>query len=351
MDRTETLESTIKQIEKEHGKGAIMKMGDEADRMTTETISTGSLYLDKALGVGGLPKGRVTEIYGPEGSGKTTLAMHVVAEAQKAGGIGAIIDVENAMDPEYTERLGINLDELLISQPDSGEAALDIAERLIRSNVVDVIVLDSVAALVPQAEIDGNIGDSHVGLQARLMSQAMRKLSKAISTSNTVMIFINQIREKIGVMYGSPETTPGGRALKFYSSVRIDLRRKEAIKKGVDPVGNRVKAKVVKNKVAPPFKIAEFDLMFGLGISRTGEILDMAVENGIVDKKGAWFNYNETQLGQGRDNAKDALDGTMLGEEIEELVKRAIGLVRDNIITESSQEEMEDEEVAGEDAA
>src|SRR3954454_25364528 len=314
------------QIEKQHGKGAVMKMGDKGE-MTVETVSTGALALDLALGIGGLPKGRVVEIFGPESSGKSTMAMHVVAEAQRNGGICAYIDAEHAMDPIYANAIGVDIDELLISQPDTGEQALEIADMLIRSNALDVVVIDSVAALTPRAEIEGEMGDSHVGLQARLMSQALRKLTANLNKSKTICIFINQLREKIGVMFGSPETTPGGRALKFYSSVRLDIRRIEAIKDGVEVVGNRTRVKVVKNKVAPPFKQAEFDIMYGKGISREGSIIDIGVELSIVNKAGAWYTYEGEQLGQGKENAKTfLLENPELMVEIDEKIRRAVGI-------------------------
>lgn len=305
--RAQALEIAMKQIEKQYGKGAIMKLGDEADRKIS-TISTGSLTLDIALGVGGYPKGRIIEIYGPESSGKTTLALHAIAEAQKNGGYVAFIDAEHALDPVYARNLGVDVDNLILSQPDTGEQALEIAEALIRSGAVDTIVIDSVAALVPEAEINGEMGDSHVGLQARLMSQAMRKLSGAISKANTTAIFINQIREKVGVMFGNPETTPGGRALKFYASVRLEIRRSEQIKNGADIVGNKANIKVVKNKVAPPFKVATVDIIYGKGVSKTGELVDLASALDIVQKAGAWFSYEGEKIGQGRENAKTYLD-------------------------------------------
>ncbi len=307
MEKDKALEMTLTQVERQFGKGAVMRLGDHAQRLTVDAIPTGSIALDVALGVGGLPKGRIVELFGPEGSGKTTVALHVIAESQKAGGVAAFIDAEHALDPVYARNLGVNIDELLVSQPDTGEQALEIADMLIRSGAIDVLCVDSVAALVPRAELEGEMGDAHVGLQARLMSQALRKLTATVSKSNTCVIFINQIREKIGVMFGSPETTPGGRALKFYSLVRLDVRRIEGIKDGADFIGNRVRAKVVKNKVAPPFKTAEFDLMYGTGISKEGSLLDMAVERGVVKKSGAWFTYNEEQIGQGRENAKSFL--------------------------------------------
>lgn len=302
-DRQAALEQALKQIEKQFGKGSIMKMGEQTDTQVS-TITSGSLALDVALGVGGYPRGRIIEIYGPESSGKTTVALHAIAEVQKNGGQAAFIDAEHAMDPKYAKALGVNIDELLLSQPDTGEQALEIAEALVRSGAIDIIVVDSVAALVPKAEIEGEMGDSHIGLQARLMSQALRKLSGAINKSKTIAIFINQIREKVGVMFGNPETTPGGRALKFYSSVRLEVRRAETLKQGSDMIGNRTKIKVVKNKVAPPFKTAEVDIMYGEGISLDGEIIDIGSELDIVQKSGAWYSYQGERLGQGRENAK-----------------------------------------------
>ncbi len=320
-NKKKAIDTAMAQIEKQFGKGSIMKLGQNAT-MNVESISTGSLSLDMALGIGGLPRGRIVEIYGPESSGKTTVALHVVAEAQKAGGEAAFIDVEHALDPVYAKALGVDIDSLIVSQPDTGEQALEICEALVRSGAIDVVVIDSVAAMVPKAEIEGNMGDSHVGIQARLMSQALRKLTGIISKTNCIAIFINQLREKIGVMYGNPETTPGGRALKFYSSVRLDVRRIESLKVGTDIVGNRTRAKVVKNKVAPPFKEGEFDIMYGEGISKVGEVLDLAAKLDIVQKSGAWFNYGETRLGQGRDNVKRLLsENPVMLAEIEKKIK------------------------------
>ncbi len=320
-NKRKALEAAMAQIEKSYGKGSIMKLGDH-NALQVDAVSTGSLSLDLALGIGGLPKGRITEIYGPESSGKTTVALHVVAEVQKQGGIAAFIDAEHALDPKYAKQLGVNTDELYISQPDSGEQALEIAEQLVRSGALGVIVIDSVAALVPKAELDGEMGDNHVGLHARLMSQALRKLSGIINKTNTIAIFINQLREKIGVIYGNPEVTTGGRALKFYSSVRIEIRRSEILKNGTEMIGNRTKAKIVKNKVAPPFKVAEFDIMYGEGISRVGDILDMAVALGIIQKSGSWFSYEGERLGQGRDNIKQYLKDTPeMAEAIENIIR------------------------------
>ncbi len=321
-DKRKALETALTQIKKQFGEGAVMRL-DQNNGMHVDAISTGSLSLDLALGIGGLPRGRIIEIYGPESSGKTTLALHCVAEGQKMGGNAAFIDVEHALDPVYASALGVDVDSLLVSQPDTGEQALEITEALVRSNAIDVIVVDSVAALVPRAEIEGEMGDSHVGLQARLMSQALRKLAGAISKSNCVAIFINQLREKVGVVYGNPEVTPGGRALKFYSSVRLDVRKKEVLKSGTDIIGSRTKVKVVKNKVAPPFREVEFDIMYGQGISKVGDLLDLAERLEIVQKSGAWFSYNGTRIGQGRDNAKNFLrDNPDIFEEISELVRQ-----------------------------
>ena len=311
-DKMKALESALAQIEKQYGKGSIMKLGDNANNMNIETVPTGSISLDIALGLGGVPKGRVVEVYGPESSGKTTVALHMVAEVQKRGGIAGFIDAEHALDPVYAKNIGVDIDELYISQPDNGEQALEITETMVRSGAVDIIIVDSVAALVPKAEIEGDMGDSHVGLQARLMSQALRKLTGVISKSNCIVIFINQLREKVGVMFGNPETTTGGRALKFYASVRLDVRRIDYIKNGGENIGNRVRVKVVKNKIAPPFKEAEFDIMFGQGISREGDILDLAVGENIVQKSGAWFAYNDAKIGQGRENAKQYLPSCLI---------------------------------------
>lgn len=316
----------LKQIEKQFGKGSIMKLGEQSDRRIS-TSSSGSLALDAALGVGGYPRGRIVEIYGPESSGKTTVALHAIAEIQANGGTAAFIDAEHALDPVYAQKLGVNIDELLLSQPDTGEQALEIAEALVRSGAIDILVIDSVAALVPKAEIEGEMGDSHMGLQARLMSQALRKLSGVINKSNTLAIFINQVREKIGVMFGNPETTPGGRALKFYSSVRLEVRRAETIKQGTEMVGNRTKIKVVKNKVAPPFRTAEVDIMYGEGISKEGEIVDLGAEQDIVQKSGSWYAYNEERLGQGRENAKQFLkENPAIRDEIANKIRESYGL-------------------------
>lgn len=327
MEKEKALEAALVQIEKQFGKGSVMKLGQDAVSEIA-FIPTGSLTLDAALGVGGVPRGRVVEIFGPESSGKTTVALHIIAEAQKRGGFAAFIDAEHALDPQYATNLGVNLDDLLVSQPDTGEQALEIAEALVRSNAIDVLVIDSVAALVPRAEIEGEMGDSHVGLQARLMSQALRKLSGVISKSRTSAIFINQIREKVGIMFGNPEVTPGGRALKFYSSVRMDVRRIESLKIGSDQIiGNRTRVKVVKNKVAPPFKVAEFDILYGKGISAEGSLIDLGLEHNVINKSGAWYSYGEERLGQGRENVRDFLkENTKVMEEIEAKVREAAGL-------------------------
>ena len=349
MEREKALDMALGQIEKQFGAGSVMKMGEKGS-MEIESIPTGALALDLALGIGGLPRGRVTEIYGPESSGKSTLATHVVAEAQRNGGICAYVDAEHAMDPVYARAIGVDVDELLISQPDTGEQALEITDTLVRSGAIDVIVIDSVAALTPRAEIEGEMGDTHVGLQARLMSQALRKLTGHLSKSDTICIFINQLREKIGVMFGSPETTPGGRALKFYSSVRVDVRRIEAIKQGTDNVGNRVRAKIVKNKVAPPFRLAEFDIMFGEGISREGSLLDVAVEHGIVRKAGAWFTYEGDQLGQGREKAKVFLrENPEISMQLQDRVLRAVGVIEgeeaEELVEEGAESAADESEV------
>ncbi len=323
-NKKDALDTAIKQLEKQYGKGTVMKLG-QAPALNVEAISTGSITLDCALGIGGVPRGRIVEIFGPESSGKTTVALHIIASAQKAGGEAAFIDVEHALDPVYAKALGVDIDSLLVSQPDTGEQALEITEALVRSGAIDVIVVDSVAAMVPKAEIEGLMGDTHVGLQARLMSQALRKLTGAISKTNCVAVFINQLREKVGVMYGNPEVTPGGRALKFYSSVRLDVRKQEQLKSGGEVIGNHTKVKVVKNKVAPPFKEAEFDIMYGEGISRVGEILDLAVKLDIVEKSGAWFSYKGERLGQGRDNVKELISKNP------ELLDELDGLIRQNL--------------------
>ena len=329
-EKIRALEAALGQIEKQYGKGSVMKLGDSQTNMNVETVPTGSLSLDIALGLGGVPKGRIIEVYGPESSGKTTVALHMVAEVQKRGGIAGFIDAEHALDPVYAKNIGVDIDNLYISQPDNGEQALEITETMVRSGAVDIIIVDSVAALVPKAEIDGDMGDSHVGLQARLMSQALRKLTAAISKSNCIVIFINQLREKVGVMFGNPETTTGGRALKFYSSIRLDVRRIEALKQGGEIVGNRTRIKVVKNKVAPPFREAEFDIMFGKGISREGDILDLAASLGVVQKSGAWFAYRDDKIGQGRENAKQYLrEHPEVMDEIEHQVRVSYGLEED----------------------
>ena len=327
MDRDNILEVTLQQIEKQHGRGAVMKLGEHPMNVEMQTIPTGSLALDIALGIGGVPRGRVVEVFGPEGSGKTTVCLHIIAEAQRQGGIAAFIDAEHALDPTYARELGVNIDELLVSQPDSGEQALEIADMLVRSGALSLVVIDSVAALVPRAEIEGEMGDTHVGLQARLMSQAMRKLSGSLSKFETTAIFINQLREKIGVMFGSPETTPGGRALKFYSSVRLDVRKIENLKDGTEVVGSRTRVKVVKNKVAPPFRQCEFDIMYGKGISKEGSLIDVGVDLEIIKKSGAWFTYVGEQLGQGKENARAFLaEHTDVRDEIEGKIRAAVGM-------------------------
>ena len=350
MDKTKALSAALSQIERQFGKGSVMKLGKNDRSMDVETISSGSLGLDIALGVGGLPKGRVVEIYGPESSGKTTLALHTVAEAQKKGGICAFIDAEHALDPVYARKLGVNIDELLISQPDTGEQALEICDTLVRSGAVDVLVIDSVAALVPRAELEGEMGDALPGLQARLMSQALRKLTASINKSNTMVIFINQIRMKIGVMYGSPETTTGGNALKFYASVRLDIRRIGAIKERDEVVGNQTRVKVVKNKLAPPFKQVEFDIMYGEGVSKMGEILDLGVKAGIVEKSGAWFSYDSQRLGQGRENSKAFLKANPdITSKIEVAIRQNSGLIAEQILAGSPERDAEGEEEPAED--
>lgn len=338
-EKLKALDAAISQIEKQYGKGAVMKLGDPANQMNVETIPTGSLSLDIALGLGGIPKGRIVEIYGPESSGKTTVTLHMIAEVQKRGGIAGFIDAEHALDPVYARNIGVDIDNLYISQPDNGEQALEITETMVRSGAIDIVVVDSVAALVPKAEIDGDMGDSHVGLQARLMSQALRKLTAVISKSNCTVIFINQLREKVGVMFGNPETTTGGRALKFYSSVRMDVRRVEALKQGGEIIGNHTRVKVVKNKIAPPFKEAEFDIMFGEGISVVGDILDLAASVDIVNKSGAWYAYNGDKIGQGRENAKQYLkDNPAVCQEIEGKVREHFGLHGGTAGTEAAPE-------------
>jgi len=349
MDKSKALSAALSQIERQFGKGSVMKLGKNDRSMDVETVSTGSLGLDIALGVGGLPKGRVVEIYGPESSGKTTLALHCVAEAQKKGGICAFIDAEHALDPVYARKLGVNIDELLISQPDTGEQALEICDTLVRSGAVDVLVVDSVAALVPRAELEGEMGESLPGLQARLMSQALRKLTASINKSNTMVIFINQIRMKIGVMYGSPETTTGGNALKFYASVRLDIRRIGAIKERDEVVGNTTRVKVVKNKLAPPFKQVEFDIMYGEGVSKMGEILDLGVKAGIVEKSGAWFSYDSQRLGQGRENAKAFLKSNPdISAKIETAIRQNSGLIAEQILAGAAERDADGEEPADE---
>ncbi|RHO01812.1 recombinase RecA [Clostridium sp. AM22-16AC] len=332
-DKLKALDAALTQIEKAYGKGSVMKLGDSGANMNIETVPTGSLSLDIALGLGGVPKGRVVEIYGPESSGKTTVALHMVAEVQKRGGIAGFIDAEHALDPVYAKNIGVDIDNLYISQPDNGEQALEITETMVRSGAVDIVIVDSVAALVPKAEIDGDMGDSHVGLQARLMSQALRKLTAIISKTNCIVIFINQLREKVGVMFGNPETTTGGRALKFYSSVRLDVRRTESLKQSGEVIGNHVRVKVVKNKIAPPFKEAEFDIMFGKGISREGDVLDLAADANIVEKSGSWYAYKGAKIGQGRENAKNyLLQNPLICEEIENQVRELHGLEAQHVV-------------------
>lgn len=345
-EKLKALDAAIGQIERQFGKGAVMKLGDPSVQMNIETIPTGSLSLDIALGLGGIPKGRIVEIYGPESSGKTTVTLHMVAEVQKRGGIAGFIDAEHALDPVYARNIGVDVDNLYISQPDNGEQALEITETMVRSGAIDIVIVDSVAALVPKAEIDGDMGDSHVGLQARLMSQALRKLTGVISKSNCTVVFINQLREKVGVMFGNPETTTGGRALKFYSSVRLDVRRIEALKQGGEVIGNRTRVKVVKNKIAPPFKEAEFDIMFGEGISSVGDILDLGAENGIINKSGAWYAYNGNKIGQGRENAKQYLkDNPEICDEVERKVRELF-----NLETSETEENAAKEKASGEKA-
>ena len=335
-DKLKALDAALTQIEKAYGKGSVMKLGDSGTNMNIETVPTGALSLDLALGLGGVPKGRIIEVYGPESSGKTTVALHMVAEVQKRGGIAGFIDAEHALDPVYAKNIGVDIDNLYISQPDNGEQALEITETMVRSGAVDIVIVDSVAALVPKAEIDGDMGDSHVGLQARLMSQALRKLTAIVSKTNCIVIFINQLREKVGVMFGNPETTTGGRALKFYSSVRLDVRRTESLKQSGEIIGNHVRVKVVKNKIAPPFKEAEFDIMFGKGISREGDILDLAADANIVEKSGAWYAYKGAKIGQGRENAKQyLLQNPLVCEEIENLVRELHGLEAQHVAVAS----------------
>ncbi|WP_122645934.1 recombinase RecA [Enterococcus mediterraneensis] len=340
-ERKAALDAALKKIEKSYGKGAIMKLGEKIDQQIS-TIPSGSLALDVALGVGGFPRGRIVEVYGPESSGKTTVALHAIAEVQKNGGTAAFIDAENALDPQYAQKLGVNIDDLLLSQPDTGEQGLEIADALVSSGAVDIVVIDSVAALVPRAEIDGEMGDAHVGLQARLMSQALRKLSGSINKTKTIAIFINQIREKVGIMFGNPETTPGGRALKFYATIRLEVRRAEQLKSGTDIIGNRTKIKVVKNKVAPPFKVAEVDIMYGQGISQEGELLDMAVEQDIVDKSGSWYSYHDERIGQGRENAKNYMkEHPEMMAEVSALVRDAYGIGDGSTVIEETEAQEE----------
>ena len=346
-NKMKALEVALAQIEKQYGKGSVMKLGDKSANMQIETVPTGALSLDLALGLGGVPKGRIVEIYGPESSGKTTVALHMVAEVQKAGGIAGFIDAEHALDPSYARNIGVDIDNLYISQPDNGEQALEITETMVRSGAVDILIVDSVAALVPKAEIDGDMGDSHVGLQARLMSQALRKLTAVISKSNCIVIFINQLREKVGVMFGNPETTTGGRALKFYSSIRMDVRRIETLKQNGEAIGNRTRVRIVKNKIAPPFKEAEFDIMYGEGISRAGDVLDLAANEGVISKSGAWYAYEGNKIGQGRENAKNYLkENPAVFEEIEKKVRERFELngVEQTAQVEEAEEEFLDEE-------
>lgn len=339
-DRRKALEAALSSIEKQFGKGSIMRLGDSPAKLQINIISTGVISLDLALGIGGVPCGRVVEIFGPESSGKTTVALHIVAEAQKKGGVAAFIDAEHALDPNYAQKLGVDIDNLLVSQPDTGEQALEIAEALVRSGAVDVIVIDSVAALVPRAEIEGDMGDAHVGLQARLMSQALRKLTGAISKSNTIAIFINQIREKVGIMFGNPETTPGGRALKFYASIRMDVRKIETLKQGSEMIGNRTRVKIVKNKIAPPFKQADFDIIYGEGISKESSIIDLAVELDFINKSGTWYSYNDTRLGQGKENTRQYLkDNPQIAAELEKKIRESVINIKNNITNEDQIEE------------
>ena len=344
-DKLKALDAALSQIEKQHGKGSVMKLGDKSGSMNIETVPTGALSLDIALGLGGVPKGRIIEVYGPESSGKTTVALHMIAEVQKRGGIAGFIDAEHALDPVYASHIGVDIDNLYISQPDFGEQALEITETMVRSGAVDIIIVDSVAALVPKAEIDGEMGDSHVGLQARLMSQALRKLTAVISKSNCIVVFINQLREKVGVMFGNPETTTGGRALKFYSSIRLDVRKIETLKQSGEVIGSRTRVKVVKNKIAPPFREAEFDIMFGEGISRAGDILDLAANENIVNKSGAWYAYNGEKIGQGRENAKiPLLNNPQMMAEIEAKVREKYGLEADVVVSEAKVEEEQEKD-------
>lgn len=344
LEKKKALDLAISQIEKQFGKGSIMRLGENA-KLNIDVVPTGSIDLDIALGIGGLPRGRIIEIYGPESSGKTTVSLHAIAETQKLGGVAAFIDAEHALDPSYAERLGVDVENLIISQPDTGEQALEITEALVRSGAVDIVVVDSVAALVPKAEIEGEMGDSHIGLQARLMSQALRKLAGSINKSNTIVIFINQLREKVGIMFGNPETTTGGRALKFYSSVRLDVRRVDSIKQGDEIIGNRTRVKVVKNKLAPPFKQAEFDIMYGTGISKEGNILDAGVTTNIINKSGSWYSYGEHRLGQGRENSKEFLrENPTIAKEIENKIRAKLGLIDDTNISSEEKQISEEED-------